>query len=351
MTPSRCAVLQWSLWLGLPALLLYLLSPVLMPFLAAAILAYICHPLVTRLAAGKVSRTAATLAVMAGLLMLFVLLVLILLPMLRSEADLLLARLPDLLDAMQARLFPLLQQQLGAEMQWDAATFRELLREHMQEAGSVAGKLLPWLTGSGTALLALLMNLLLIPLAMFYLLRDWSALLVRIDTLLPRRWHIKTSEVALEIDTVLGEFMRGQLAVMLVMSIFYAMGLWLAGVEFALPIGIVSGLLVFIPYVGMVVGVGLASLVALSQFEVWSDVLWVWLVFGLGQLLEGMVITPRLVGERVGLHPLAVIFALLAFGQVFGFFGILLALPAAAVLLVCLRHFKGWYLNSRFYLD
>jgi len=210
---------------------------------------------------------------------------------------------------------------------------------------------LPWLTGGGAALLALLVNLLLIPLAMFYLLRDWPQLLARIDALVPRRWHGKTNEIAQEIDAVLAQFMRGQVSVMLLMSAFYVFGLWLVGVEFALPIGIVSGLLVFIPYVGMVVGIGLATMVALSQFELWSDVSWVWLVFGVGQLLEGMVVTPRLVGERIGLHPLAVIFALLAFGQLFGFFGILLALPAAAVLLVWLRHLKGWYLSSPFYKD
>jgi predicted PurR-regulated permease PerM len=136
---------------------------------------------------------------------------------------------------------------------------------------------------------------------------------------------------------------------MLLMSAFYVFALWLAGVEFALPIGMVSGLLVFIPYVGMIVGVGLATVVALSQFELWTDVLWVWAVFGLGQMLEGMVVTPRLVGERIGLHPLAVVFSLLAFGQLFGFVGLLIALPLAAVLLVGLRHLRAGYLSSDLY--
>jgi len=145
--------------------------------------------------------------------------------------------------------------------------------------------------------------------------------------------------------------MRGQITVMLLMSVFYSFGLWLVGVEFSLPIGIVSGLLVFIPYVGVIVGVGLATLVSFTQFGQWSAVFWVWFIFGIGQLLEGLVVTPKFVGERIGLHPLAVVFALLACGQLFGFFGVLLALPMAAIVLVGLRHFKVWYLTSDLYRE
>jgi len=139
MTPTRFAPLQWLALILLPIALLYLLAPVLMPFLAATILAYICQPMVARLSAGKLSRTVATLLVMAGLLALFVLLALILLPLLRSEIDLLLLRLPDLLEALQTRLLPFLQQQLGQEVSWDVAMLKDLLREHFQTAGSVAG--------------------------------------------------------------------------------------------------------------------------------------------------------------------------------------------------------------------
>jgi predicted PurR-regulated permease PerM len=147
----------------------------------------------------------------------------------------------------------------------------------------------------------------------------------------------------------MAEFLRGQIAVMLLMSLYYACALWLTGLQFALPIGIVTGMLIFIPYLGMATGFALASLVALTQFDQFGNVLWVWCVFGLGQVLEGFVVTPRLVGDRIGLHPLAVVFALLAFGQLFGFFGVLLALPLSAMLLVALRHLRGWYLDSDFY--
>jgi predicted PurR-regulated permease PerM len=184
---------------------------------------------------------------------------------------------------------------------------------------------------------------------MFYLLRDWNDILRRIDHMIPRHWHAKVIEITGEVDGVLAEFLRGQLSVMLLMSVFYVAALWLVGLEFALPIGIVAGLLVFVPYLGMVLGLGLATLAAAMQFTALSDVALVWVVFGAGQLLEGMVVTPWLVGERIGLHPLAVIFALLAFGQLFGFFGVLLALPLAAILLVVLRHSRERYLTSEMY--
>jgi predicted PurR-regulated permease PerM len=193
------------------------------------------------------------------------------------------------------------------------------------------------------------MNVLLIPVALFYLLRDWPLLLKHIEQILPRRQHAKVLEIAGEVDRVLAEFLRGQLAVMLLMSAYYVIGLWLAGLEFALPIGLLAGMLVFVPYLGMITGLALATLGAFTQFDHFSGVLVVWAVFASGQLIEGMVVTPRLVGERIGLHPLAVIFALLAFGQVFGFFGVLLALPLSAVLLVALRHARGWYLDSTLY--
>ena len=194
-------------------------------------------------------------------------------------------------------------------------------------------------------------NRLLVPVVLFYLLRDWNALLARIDGLLPRRWHAQFGVIAREVDAVLAEFLRGQIAVMLLMSVFYVLALWLAGLEFALPIGIITGMLVFVPYVGMLTGLVLATLVALMQFPSVSGVIPVWIALGIGQALEGMLVTPLLVGQRIGLHPVAVIFALLAFGQIFGFFGVLLALPASAALLVGLRHLGRHYLDSSLYKE
>lgn len=351
MTPPRLAPIQWLALFLLPAVFLYLLAPILTPFIAASIFAYIFQPLVTKLSGKKISRTTASLIVMLVIFGIFIAISLILFPLLSSEISLFVSRLPELLDTIQTRLLPFAEKQLGVELRWDAVVLKSILVDHYQTAGSVASKVIPWLTGSGAVLINLLLNLLLIPLVMFYLLRDWPQLLTKMDALLPRPWYSKTRQIAMEIDEMLGQFMRGQLLVMLLMSAYYVFGLWLAGVEFALLIGLVSGLLVFIPYVGMMVGVGLATLVALGQFEVWSAVIWVWLVFGIGQVIEGVIVTPRFVGERIGLHPLAVIFSLLAFAQLFGFVGVLLALPIAAAILVCLEHIKAEYLSSRFYRE
>lgn len=350
MTSERFAALYWLIAVSASAWLLHLLAPILTPFLAAGILAYICQPLVARSSKWRfMSRTTATLLVMAMLSGVVVALLLILLPLFRYESELLLAKLPDLLDVVRQRALPLLEQYFGLTMQLDASTFKQLLSEHWKTAGNVSTSLLPWLSGSGSTLIALLLNLLLIPLVMFYLLRDWPQLLTRIDGLIPRRWDTKAREVTGEVDAVLAEFLRGQLSVMVVMSLFYAAALLLSGMRFALPIGIVSGMLVFVPYLGAIIGLVLATLVALTQFDSFNGVLLVWGVFAAGQMLEGMVLTPKLVGDRIGLHPLGVIFALLTFGQLFGFFGVLLALPISAILLVGLRHLKSGYLSSVFY--
>lgn len=349
MTSERLAALQWlaiSIVLGW---LIYLLGPILTPFVAAAILAYICDPWVSRLCAWKLPRALATLLVMAVLFGLFALLVLIMLPLLGKQIDLFMARMPGLLDTARLKLLPYLQQHFDISLQWDGAALRDLLAGHWQGAGATAARALPWLGGGVAALLALLMNAVLVPVALFYLLRDWPRLLAHIDQAIPRRWHGQVLQLAGEVDSVLGQFLRGQMAVMLLMSVFYAIGLWLCGLEFALPIGVAAGMLVFVPYLGMITGLVLATLAAVTQFDQFSDVLLVWAVFGAGQVLEGTVVTPRLVGERIGLHPLAVIFALLAFGQLFGFFGVLLALPVSAVLLVGLRSAKDWYLASSLY--
>ncbi len=357
MAIQRFAALSWLALVIVSACLLYLLGPILTPFVVAGILAYICDPWVDRLCACKLPlsrkfpRTLATLLVMVALLGLLMLLLLIMLPMLVKEANLLLSRLPELLEAARLKLLPYAQQHFGITLQWDTAMLKNLLLNHWQSAGGAAAKMLPWLGGGGSALLQILMNVLLIPLALFYLLRDWPLLLTHIEQVIPRHRQAKALQIAKEVDSVLAEFLRGQMATMLLMSAFYALGLWLAGLEFALPIGVVAGVLVFVPYLGMVIGLTLATLAALSQFDQFSSVLVVWAVFGAGQLLEGMVVTPWLVGDRIGLHPLAVIFALLAFGQLFGFFGLLLALPLSAALLVALRHSKGWYLSSSLYRE
>jgi predicted PurR-regulated permease PerM len=342
-----------TLWLGVfvaVALgLVWLLSPILSPFLFAAILAYICNPLVGRLEHRHVPRTVGTLLVMALLVCAFAALLLITLPLLQKETALLVKRVPAYASALADSALPWLRDRLGVDLAVDAQSLREALSEHAKDAGNIAGRVLASLRIGGLAVVGFVLNLILVPVVLFYLLRDWNGLVARIDAAIPRRWHAQARLIATETDRVLGEFLRGQLAVMLIMSAYYSTGLWLAGLEFPLPIGMLTGMLVFVPYVGMVTGLVLATLSGLMQFQALSGLVPVWIAFGVGQALEGMVITPWLVGERVGLHPVAVIFALLAFGQVFGFVGVLLALPASAALLVWLRHLGRHYLSSRLY--
>ena len=352
MTPKILAEPN-NLWWFIPAAvlvaLLYFLSPILAPFLFAAILAYISNPLVSWLARHRVPRTLGAVAVMLLLGGLLVLLLLILLPLLVKEMRLLSERLPGFLTQLNDNLAPWIKARFGAELQLDLAGLKKLFNENLQGADGLGMKLLASLRIGGLAVLGFVVNLLLVPVVLFYLLRDWNAVLAQVNDLLPRRWHRQLTGMATEIDAVLAEFLRGQIAVMVLMSVLYVFGLWLAGLEFALPIGVITGMLVFLPYVGMLTGLVLATLVALMQFPSTGGVVPVWIVFGIGQALEGTLVTPLLVGKRIGLHPVAVIFALLAFGQLFGFFGVLLALPASAALLVALRHLGGRYRNSGLY--
>jgi predicted PurR-regulated permease PerM len=334
----------------------YLLLPIMAPFLIAAILAYICTPLVdrfSRINLGKwpLGRTLATLIVMLLLIALTILLLLIIVPMLQREIALVIQRLPDYLAAIKERIEPLLQQYFGVALSIDIEQLKSVLTEHWQTAGNLLGQVLLSISNHGFAIVAWVVNLLLVPVVLFYLLRDWYGMLGRIAQLIPRRWYDKTSHIAQEIDSMLAEFLRGQLSVMLLMCVFYAAGLMLIGLELALPVALVAGLLGFIPYLGVTIGLLLAVLAGALQFSTMGEMLPILVVFAAAQVLESMVLTPWLVGDRIGLHPVVVIFVLLAGGQLFGFAGILLALPVAAAISVGLRHAKQRYLSSETYLN
>ena len=352
MNTEYSGSLHYLWWLVLACVaggLIYLLSPILTPFLLAAVIAYICNPMVSYMADRKIPRTMGAVLVMLLLLGVFAALILIMVPLFEKEANRLLDKMPAYLDMLKNHVIPWLESRLDISLQPDMNVLREALSEHWKSAGGVAAKMLPSLTSGGMAVVEFVVNLLLVPVVLFYLLRDWDMLIKLIDEMIPRYWHDQISQLARETDRILAEFLRGQLSVILLMSICYITGLWLAGLEFALPIGLVAGILVFVPYLGMIVGLMLATFAAVMQFQDWSGVITVWAVFGIGQMLEGMLITPWLVGDRIGLHPVVVIFALMAFGQLFGFFGILLALPVSAVMLVWLRHLRQRYLGSDLY--
>jgi predicted PurR-regulated permease PerM len=329
--------------------LVWLLSPILAPFLFAAILAYILDPIVERMTLRGAPRTVAVLLVLLIVLGALVGMALVVGPLFYKETRLLLEKLPAVLDWLDSNAAPWIKAKLDVDLQFDVATLKQLAREAFSGNEDLVKRALRSLGLGGLALFAFVANLLLVPVVLFYLLRDWNRLLESIDQLVPRRAHAKVRTMAGEMDRVLAEWLRGETLVVLIMGTYYVSALWLVGLEFALPIGILTGLAVIIPYVGIVVGVFLATAAALIQFGTLTGLLWVWLAIGVGQGLEGMLLTPLIVGNRIGLHPVAVIFALLAFGQVFGFVGVLLALPASAALLVGLRHLRSAYVRGSLY--
>jgi len=331
------------------ALLVNWLGGVLTPFLIGAMLAYLGSPPVTWAERHRVPRTLGTLIVMIVILLLVTGLILVLVPLIQSEVSQLVRRLPELAGQLFARVAPWLRDTLGIELSFDLATLKDLIAENLSSAEAVTLKVLSSVKAGGVVLLGIVINVAMIPVVMFYLLRDWNRLVGHLDNLLPRRWLPRVRIVASEIDGVLAEFIRGQLSVMGVLAVYYSIGLSIAGLQHALPIGILTGLMVFIPYVGFGLGLTLGVMAALLQWSGLPGFLAVLAVYGVGQLLENYVLVPWLVGDRIGLHPLAVIFALLAFGELFGFAGVLLALPVSAALLVGLRHLRAAYVSTDLY--
>lgn len=336
------------------ASLLFLLAPILTPFVLAGIFAYLCNPVLERLMRLKqriprFPRTLAVLLVMLGLALTILLLLLLMVPLVQEQSGRLIARLPAYAQILHERLSPWLGAQLGASLQFNVQDLTLWLKDNQAGAGQIAGQLLASLKIGGMALMGLLANLLIVPVVLFYLLRDWPALRDRLQGLIPRPWLSQSDKLMADMDAVLAEFLRGQLSVMLLLALYYSLGLELIGLEFAWAVGVLTGMLIFLPYIGFGMGLILAVLVAALQPDNSSLVLMVLALYGVGQVVESMVLTPYLVGERIGLHPIAVLFALMAFAQVFGFFGVLLALPVSAAILVALRTLRTHYLKSSLY--
>jgi predicted PurR-regulated permease PerM len=331
--------------------LLHQLGPVLTPFLVGAILAYLGTPIVDAMERRGVHRAIGTTLTIVAFGIAIAGLLLVLIPLVQGEVALASKRLPDLFAQAGARLVPWVERTFGVTLALDLATVKAVIADNLESVRDVGLRVLSGVKSGGLLLLAILINLALIPVVMWYLLRDWNVIVRRIDDLLPRPFEHKIREIAREIDSVLAEFLRGQLSVMLVLAVYYAIALWAVGLQHAFAIGILTGLLVFIPYVGYGLGLTLGLAAALLQWTGWPFFLAVLGVYLVGQLLENYVLIPWLVGDRIGLHPLAVIFALLAFGQLFGFAGVLLALPVSAALLVGLRQIKAVYMASPLYDD
>jgi predicted PurR-regulated permease PerM len=349
LTPAQRQTLTWlAIGLG-AALVLWMLGPVLTPFAVAAVLGYALQPLVERLAARRVPRVLAVVLVEALALLAVLALLLLLVPVLVQEIPLLKAQLPPMLDRLGQALSPWLAQ-YGVHVSLDVSSLKAWLAKLLDANTD------EWLAAAlssarlgGSVLLSVIGIVILVPVVLFFVLLDWPLLARHVRELVPPRMRDKAWGFLDECDTMLGQYLRGQLLVMMVLAVYYSGALALAGFDLALPVGVFTGLAVAIPYLGFGLGLMMALLAASLQFGTLGGVLSVAAIYGLGQLLEGFFLTPRLVGERIGLTPLAVIFALLAFGQLFGFVGVLVALPASAVAVVALRRARSAYLSSHLY--
>ncbi|MCU1723075.1 AI-2E family transporter [Pseudomonas sp. 5P_5.1_Bac1] len=344
---------RW-MWFGMVFLLgvlLYLLHGILSPFLIGILLAYLADPLVDRLERAGLSRTAGVVVVFTLFSLILLAMLLVLIPMLAKQLVRLYELTPQMLDWLEHAALPWVQAKLGlADGFWKFDKVKAAIGAHMGQTTDIVSAVLAQATASSLALLGWLANLVLIPVVGFYLLRDWDLMMAKLRSLLPRQREEQVVGLAGECHEVLGAFVRGQLLVMLALGVIYAAGLMLVGLELGLLIGLLAGLAAIVPYMGFIIGIGAAMVAGLFQFG--GDIyplLGIAAVFMIGQMLEGMVLTPLLVGDRIGLHPVAVIFAILAGGELFGFTGVLLALPAAAVIMVLLRHAHDFYKRSDMY--
>ena len=357
LTSTQKSFAAWCLIVTLLSGVLWLLSPVLAPFVVASVLAYALTPVVDwldNLGRGRIPRVVAVVVVELLFVLVLIGVFLLMVPILAKELPLMRDQLPAMMDSVNRALDPLLRQ-WGVQVSLDGASIKAFVMKYFNaNVEDVFGSVMTSIKLGGSVALAVIGNAVLIPVALFYLLMDWNHFLSKLHQLIPPRLRGWTENFLGEVDWVLGQYLRGQLLVMLILAAFYSAGLLLFGLDLALPIGVFTGLAIFVPAVGFGIGLLLSLLAGLLQFSsaaggVGQTFAMVAVVFGLGQMVESFFLTPRLVGERIGLHPLAVIFALLAFGQMFGFVGVLIALPVSAVLLVAIRRLKTRYLESTLY--
>jgi predicted PurR-regulated permease PerM len=321
-----------------------------MPFAAGALLAYLGNPLVSRLVRWGLPRNWAVTLTFIVLISFITVALAFFIPMTWRQLLYVETKLPQLLRWINHGAIPWLEGHLHIDInRLDMGLIGEWLSGYWTQASAVAGNVLTQVAASSLNVLSIIGMIGLVPVVTFYLLLDWDELLLRIRNLVPRDIEPTFSQLARECDEVLAAFLRGQLLVMLALGIIYSIGLEITGLKLALIIGMVAGLGSIIPYFGFAIGIVAATVAAVIQFGNFNDVLKVWVVFGIGQAIEGWVLQPYLVGDRIGLHPVAVIFSIMAGGELFGFVGMLLALPVAAIIMVLLRHAHIYYRQSQLY--
>jgi predicted PurR-regulated permease PerM len=344
--------LMWLAFAVLAVALLTNLQPILMPFMLGALLAYLGDPLADKLEEVGMSRSAAVSLCFSVLFVLLLGLMLLVIPMAVQQVKVAYSHVPQILDWIQNQAMPWLIVSFNLDPEvFDVAHLKEQLWTQWGDSKGLVTSILQGAGSSTGSLLALVANLALVPVVGFYLLRDWDILTAKTLKLLPIRFQARVGGLASECNEVVGAFLRGQLWVMAALAVIYVLGLWMVGLKLALLVGLLAGLASIVPYMGFAVGILAASVAGFMQFGIDWHLLLIGLVFMVGQVVESVLLTPILVGDKIGLHPVAVIFAVMAGGQLFGFVGVLLALPVAAIIVVLLRHIHEIYKETEFYSE
>ncbi|WP_348648193.1 AI-2E family transporter [Rhizobium sp. ARZ01] len=343
-------VVFWLLALAGLVLFLLVFSSILLPFVAGMALAYFLDPVADKLERFGLSRIMATVVILIAFIILFALSLMIVIPLLATQASDLLSKLPGYIAQLQSLVTSFNPDILPPWISSQMGTIKEGFAGVLAEGAGFLGTILKQIWNSGLALVDIVSLLIVTPVVAFYLLLDWDRMIAKVDSWVPRQ-HVETvRQIATEMNTAIAGFVRGQGSICIILGLFYGIGLTAVGLNFGLLIGLFAGMISFVPYVGSMVGLVLSVGVAIVQF--WPEYLWIGAVISIffaGQFIEGNILQPKLVGKQVGLHPVWLMFALFAFGALFGFVGLLVAVPAAAAVGVLVRFGLQRYLDSDLY--
>jgi predicted PurR-regulated permease PerM len=332
--------------------IMFKLEPVLMPFIVGGLLAYLGDPVADRLEARGLSRTWAVVVCFIVLTLILLSVLVILIPLVLHQLKVVYGQVPAIFEWFKFVAQPWLIETLSLEADvFDVDHVREQLINQWGSAQDILASVLAKITSSAGTFMGFIVNLTLVPVVGFYLLRDWDILMAKLLKMMPVRFQGTTRSLGRECNEVVGAFLRGQLWVMAALAVIYGIGLWIVGLKLALLVAIIAGLASIVPYMGFAIGIIAAMLAGYFQFGLDWPLFFILIVFGVGQVIESVVLTPILVGDKIGLHPVAVIFAIMAGGQLFGFMGVILALPVSAIIVVLLRHIHEIYKDTEFYSE
>ncbi|MBR2300312.1 MAG: AI-2E family transporter [Alphaproteobacteria bacterium] len=345
---------NFAVWLVLGVFIcfcLYILRSVLLPFMLGIILGYLFDPLATKLEKFKISRTWATILVFLIVILIAVPVVALLVGLIDGQLSIFISAAPKYMASFAQKLEPVMRSLQEYIPGLEADNLKTAFSQNISQTFQLSGKFLQGLFKNGMAVVNVLSLLLITPVVAFYMLRDWDVFVQKVDALLPRKSKKNIRAIFKKIDKAISGFIRGQLSVCVILGTYYALGLKLIGLELGLLVGFIAGLISFIPYVGSITGFVLSIILALSQFSGYTKVIEVMIVFGIGQFLEGNFLTPKLVGDNIGLHPVWVMFSLLAGGVLLGFLGLMIAVPVAAIIGILLKIGIEKFKKSKLYLE